>query len=180
MPVSIKVDIFKVSLDSILFISLNFILYDIQLASDGSNAFMNSLNMAMLWKCFGQNPAKWPQALSLVVLEIEVLTTTADLRKRLRFLQHIPLNSSIQLIEFELKGVVSKDIISEFNHQLSQRKRKRKDRLRHEIRRERLCMEAERIGNEERPKPKVRQKVFLFRRIIYINDNFFRVDRESF
>jgi len=125
-------------------------------AADGSNTFMSPLNMAMFWKCFGQNLSDWPQTIPLRVIEIELLTVTVDLRKRLRFLQHLPLNSSIQLMEFELKGIVSTDVISEFNYQLSERERRRSERVRMEKRRDRLQQqEAERMSHLEPAKPRV-------------------------
>jgi hypothetical protein len=130
------------------------------LAADGRNAFMNPLNMAMLWRSFGTAPATWPQLLQFRILEIECLTMTVELRKRFKFLQHVPVNTCVQLVEVELKcPLIQEEVLSYFAPQLSQRKRRRSERIRHEKRRERLQAEAERRQQPQRPQVSFNEQI---------------------
>ena len=122
-------------------------------AADGRNAFLNPLNMAMIWRSFGSTPSTWPQQIEFRILEIEYITMTPELRKRFKFLQHVPVNTCVQLIEVELKApMIPDEVLKYFAPQLNQRKRRRSERIRLEKRRERLQADAERRHQPQRPK----------------------------
>lgn len=101
--------------------------------------------MAMLWKSFGPDPMTWPQMIQFRVIDCEYITMMEDMRKRLKFLQHLPLTTNVQLVEVELKPpVVTEAVLAEFSHQLEARKKRRHQRARDERRRERKLEEEER------------------------------------
>ncbi|CAG7837727.1 unnamed protein product [Allacma fusca] len=114
-------------------------------AMKGENIFLHPINMAMLWKSFGNDPTTWPQVVQFRVIEKEYVIMMDDVRKRLKFLQHLPLTSNVQLIEVELKPpIVTEEVLAEFVHQLDSRKKRRIQRAREERRRERKLEEEER------------------------------------
>jgi hypothetical protein len=111
----------------------------------GENIFLHPINMAMLWKSFGNDPTTWPQVVQFRVIEKEYVIMMDDMRKRLKFLQHLPLTTNVQLIEVELKPpIVKEEVLAEFAHQLESRKKRRIQRAREERRRERKLEEEER------------------------------------
>lgn len=124
-------------------------------AIHGENIFLHPLNMAMLWKAFGNDPIAWPQVLQLRVIDKENVVMMDDMRKRLKFLNHLPITTGVQLVEVDLKQpIISADVEAEFSAQVEARKKKRIKRAKDEKRRERKHEEEERKRNM-RPCPQI-------------------------
>jgi len=112
--------------------------------------------MAMLWKTFGDDANQWPQMVQFKVIEKEYMSMTDGVRKRLKFLRHLPLTSSFVLIEVELKPpVVPRNVYKEFSGQLSSREKRRREKVSEERKREKKMLEDERKRRNLIPFPKV-------------------------
>lgn len=105
-------------------------------AEDGQHVYLHAMNVKMLELQFG-NLEKCPLIITGKLLEKESGSLTDDMRKRLRYLSHLPLTCNFDFAEIELTTpVISDDILSFFVEQKFAREKRRKRREKDEKKRE--------------------------------------------
>ncbi|XP_013402589.1 RING finger protein 10 [Lingula anatina] len=115
-------------------------------ASDGQNIYMNSLNIQMLVQEYG-SLENCPETITASIVDMEGIFMTEELRKRLRYLSHMPLTCEFSVAELALKSpIVSKETIKKFAGQIDHRRRMRQRKAREEHKR------AKKIQAEENKK----------------------------
>ncbi|XP_013772317.1 RING finger protein 10-like isoform X2 [Limulus polyphemus] len=112
-------------------------------ASDGQNIFLHALNVRMLIKEYG-SLENCPTTLAAKILELEGFSMDEVARKRLRYLQHLPLTCEFQVVEAELKPpVVSQETVEMFRNEIEKRQCLRNQRAWKEKKRERYLEKEE-------------------------------------
>lgn len=92
-----------------------FDLFVFYLAADGQHIYLHALNVRMLEHTYG-SLEKSPKILMGKIVEKEGGSMTEELRKRLRYLQHLPVTCQFEVAEIQLKHpVVSRETLNEFN-----------------------------------------------------------------
>lgn len=95
--------------------SKNFYYYQ---APNAQNVFLHSINSRMLQETYGFMD-KSPQAIQGKIVQIECCTMNDDLRKRLKYLQHLPVSSVFEVVEIEFDtGLVPHRVIESFKGEL--------------------------------------------------------------
>ncbi|XP_076182271.1 E3 ubiquitin-protein ligase RNF10 [Ptiloglossa arizonensis] len=123
-------------------------------ANDGQNLFLAAMNVKMLEMQYGSLENS-PHVITGKLLEKEAGSVTEDLRRRLKYLRHLPITCQFEVAEIELKPpIVSEEVLSSFQEQLASRRKHRQEREREEREREEKITEEEnkRIGRWY-PKP---------------------------
>lgn len=83
-------------------------------APNAQNVFLHSVNSRMLQEMYGCMD-KSPQKIQGKIIQIECCTMNDDLRKRLKYLQHLPVSSVFEVVEIEFdSGLVSHRVIDIF------------------------------------------------------------------
>lgn len=115
-------------------------------SDDGQHVYLHAMNVKMLELQFGSLKNS-PIIITGKLLEKESSNFTEDMRKRLRYLSHLPLTCSFDVAEIELTTpIISDDIMSFFTPQIMAREKRRKRRDKDEKKREK------KINNEENKK----------------------------
>ncbi|CAH1154025.1 unnamed protein product [Phaedon cochleariae] len=117
-------------------------------AADGQHIYLHAINARMLEHTYG-SLEHGPKTLTGAILEKEGGSMTEELRKRLRYLRHLPLTCQFEVAEIQLKSpVVDKDTLDYFQDQLDIRRKRRQHRAKEEKRREKRIEieENKRIG----------------------------------
>ncbi|XP_057213197.1 RING finger protein 10 isoform X1 [Triplophysa rosa] len=114
-------------------------------AEDGQQMFLHPVNVRCLLREYGSLENS-PQSITATVVEIDGQTVTEDIRRRHRYLSHLPLTCEFSLCELNLQPpIVSKETLDSFSDDLEKRKRLRQKKARDEKRREkRIEMEENR------------------------------------
>lgn len=115
-------------------------------SSTGAHIFLQPLDIRILKSHFGSY-ASMPSLLSIPISAYDEGSMNEDLRKRCKWLNHIPLGADVVFVEAELEGVVGKGALEPFNAAIRARKGKRKEKGRKEDR--------EKVKSEIREKEKV-------------------------
>ncbi|XP_018022475.2 uncharacterized protein LOC108678524 isoform X2 [Hyalella azteca] len=90
-------------------------------ASDGSHVYLNHLNMRMLTSEYG-GVEGCPPTIRAKILEKEYGLVDEDVRKRIKFLGHLPLCCSYELVELDLHPpLVSQETLRQFRCSLHRR-----------------------------------------------------------
>jgi len=85
-----------------------------------------------------------PKSITGRIFEKESGSMTEDLRKRLRYLQHLPVTCQFEVAEIQLKTpIVTKETLENFHDQIETRRKRRQRRARDEKRREKRIAEEE-------------------------------------
>lgn len=114
-------------------------------AADGSHIYLHPLDIRILKQEFGDY-ALFPPKLSVRVHEYEEGSVNSDLRKRFRYLGHLPLGCDVTFAEVILDGIVSEETLAGFKKELGAREDRRKQKRRHEKEEEeRQLREARRL-----------------------------------
>lgn len=106
-------------------------------AEDGQHMFLHPVNVRCLVKEYGclEN---CPEHITAEVVETEGYSMTEELRRRHRYLGHLPLTCEFSICELSLKPpVISEEILSTFSGDIEKRQRLRQRKAREEQRRER-------------------------------------------
>ncbi|XP_968231.2 E3 ubiquitin-protein ligase RNF10 [Tribolium castaneum] len=112
-------------------------------ASDGQHIYLHAINARMLEYTYGSLENS-PEILSGKILEKEGGSMTEELRKRLRYLQHLPVTCQFEVAEIQLKQpIVNKETLEHFNEQIEVRRKRRQRRAREEKRREKKIADEE-------------------------------------
>lgn len=113
-------------------------------AEDGQRIFLHALNARCLVKEYG-GLEHGPQTITAKIVEMESVFMTEELRKRLRYLSHLPLTSEFQVAELDLRPpVLSKDTLTCFADDIEYRKRLRQKKMRLEKRWSKKIQDEER------------------------------------
>lgn len=114
-------------------------------AEDGQQMFLHPVNVRCLQRQYGSLENS-PQTITANVVEIDGQTVTEDIRRRHRYLSHLPLTCEFSLCELDLQPpILSKETLDSFADDLEKRKRLRQKKVRDEKRREkRIEMEENR------------------------------------
>jgi len=106
--------------------------------SDGQHAYLHPLDIKILKKEF-DTYENFPKSIVVRVNDVEESTLTEDLRKKFKYLSHLPLSCDVTFLEVDLKGVVSNETLDTFSNELRIRQKKRNERLRREEKSKRLA-----------------------------------------
>eukprot|EP00741_Cyanophora_paradoxa_P022645 tig00021493_g21870.t1 len=117
-------------------------------AGDGQNLFLHPLCVKMLLHEYGSYAA-FPGALEGSLLELERVTMSEELRRRHKYLAHLPLAADFTLCELDLATAVSPATLRAFAGELKQRWRRRMERERAEKRRAQQA-QARAVAEKER------------------------------
>ncbi|KAJ8680100.1 hypothetical protein QAD02_015887 [Eretmocerus hayati] len=121
----------------------------------GQNVYLHAMNVKMLEMQYG-SLEKSPLVISGKLMEKEVGSFTEELRKRMRYLCHLPITSQIEIVEIDLQPpIISEDVVDHFKKQIISRKEKRERRERSERKRERKITEEENKLMGKYPTPNV-------------------------
>jgi hypothetical protein len=87
-------------------------------AADGQHIYLHALNVRMLEHCYGSLEL-CPPTLTGRIIEKESGSMTEELRRRLRYLQHLPITCQFEVAELQLKPpIVSKETLDYFQGEL--------------------------------------------------------------
>jgi hypothetical protein len=112
-------------------------------AEDGQHMYLHAANVKMLEMQYG-SLEYCPHVITGKLLEKEASICTEELRRRLRYLCHLPVTCPFELAEIELKPpLVSKKVLQAFHDQLNSRQKYREQREREERKREKKIIEEE-------------------------------------
>lgn len=110
-------------------------------APNAQNIFLHAINSKMLQLTYGSLEHS-PQTIRGKIVQIECCSMNEDLRKRLKYLQHLPVSTVFEVVELEFEpGIVSRDVIDVFKDDLLHRRKMRQRREREEIKREKAINE---------------------------------------
>ncbi|KFM75235.1 hypothetical protein X975_08140, partial [Stegodyphus mimosarum] len=104
-------------------------------AEDGQHIYLHNINVRMLLKEHGSLEYA-PPMIKAKIVEIERMSMTEVLRKRLRYLQHLPLTCEFQIVELNFSQILSKPTIALFEGEVNKRRIFRNRKARDERRRE--------------------------------------------
>ncbi|XP_029839531.3 RING finger protein 10 [Ixodes scapularis] len=112
-------------------------------AADGQAVFLHALNVRMLARDYGALEHS-PHSFTARIVEIEGASIDEEMRRRLRYLRHLPLTCEIQVVELKLEPpLVTQDTLDHFASDVEKRRRMRSKRARSEKRRDRLLAQEE-------------------------------------
>ncbi|KAM0729016.1 E3 ubiquitin-protein ligase RNF10 [Formica fusca] len=112
-------------------------------AEDGQHLYLDRLNVSMLKKQYG-SLEYCPPVIMGKLLEKQASICTANLRKKLPCLSHLPLTCLFESVEIELKPpLVSEEVLCNFHEQLNSRQKNREQKKREENKREKKIIEVE-------------------------------------
>lgn len=105
-------------------------------ADDCQQMFLHPVNVRCLLREYGSLEAS-PDTITAKVVEIVGHTVTEDIRRRHRYLAHLPLTCEFSICELALQPpIISKETLDTFADDLEKRKRLRQKKARDEKRRE--------------------------------------------
>lgn len=106
-------------------------------ASDGQHLYLHSINVRMLQAYYG-NLKHAPKTICGRILQKESFSMVEEFRKRLKYLNHLPVTCQFDVveIEFESRDILTDDIRMKFKDELLQRQKNRQRRAREEHKRE--------------------------------------------
>ncbi|XP_061622461.1 RING finger protein 10 [Phyllopteryx taeniolatus] len=105
-------------------------------AEDCQQMFLHPVNVRCLLREYGSLEAS-PDSITATVVEIEGHTVTEEIRRRHRYLSHLPLTCEFSICELSLQPpILSKETMDTFEDELEKRKRLRQKKARDEKRRE--------------------------------------------
>ncbi|KAL6754717.1 hypothetical protein V8C86DRAFT_2695001 [Haematococcus lacustris] len=96
-------------------------------AVDGQWTFLDPLCLRVLAAHWG-SPDAWPPTLSAPVLELEQLEQSEAMRRKLRWLAHLPLRGTFNLAELDLTALVPASALEPFAADLAARETRRRRR----------------------------------------------------
>ncbi|CAB3984535.1 RING finger 10, partial [Paramuricea clavata] len=108
-------------------------------AEDGQHIFLHPINARCLIKEYG-SLEHCPQTIAGNIVEMECHTQTEELRRRFRYLRHLPLTCEFVICELDLKQpVVSWGTLSYFKDDLCKRRLRRQKKAKEEARHDNKC-----------------------------------------
>lgn len=117
-------------------------------AASGQNIFLQPLDIRVLKSHYGSYESL-PDTIEVIIEGSDEGSMNEDLRKRCKWLSHLPTAVDIVFIEADLTHVVSKSSLEPFSIALKQRRTKRRDKGRKD---DRAKLKSELRELEERPR----------------------------
>ena len=112
----------------------------------GANVFLHPLDIRILLAHF-KSYALFPQRISFESHGFSSDTVNDDLKKRCKYLGHLPAGTEVIFVEADLEPIVGLDTLVAFDQPLRSRRNKRRDRTRKEDRAKLRWEKAERERN---------------------------------
>lgn len=114
-------------------------------ADDGQHLYLHSINVRMLQNMYG-SLERSPLVISGRIMQKESCSMNEDLRKRLKYLDHLPITTQFEITELNFDhSIISNEVADKFRDELQSRKKLRQRRAREEnIREKRIFMVNER------------------------------------
>lgn len=110
-------------------------------STDGQPLYLHSMNTRMLQAMYGSLD-KSPQMITGKIVHKDSSSMSEALRKRLKYLQHLPICTQFEVVEVEFKqGVISPEVLAYFKDEMNGRRKDRQKRARAERIRERQIFE---------------------------------------
>lgn len=114
-------------------------------AADGQHIYMHAINARCMVQEYG-SLMNCPDGIEATIVELESVTMTEELRKRLRYLSHLPLSAEFKVAELLLKPpIVSKETLRYFRDEIEKRRRIRQKKNREERSRSKRIQEEENL-----------------------------------
>ncbi|KAF9311730.1 hypothetical protein BG003_007068 [Podila horticola] len=135
-------------------------------AANGHHLYLQPLDIRILKHHF-ETYERFPDTITVKVLGIEETSLTEEVRKKCKYLGHLPLGCEVSFLDVALEGIVGDEGIKTFEPELRLRRTKRREK---EAREERERLEREHKMNP----PKARGDDF------FANDPFFHVDAGAY
>lgn len=111
----------------------NFYFYQ---STDGQHLYLHSINIRMLQAMYGSLD-RAPHTINGKIIQKEIRSMTEEYRKRLKYLQHLPVTCHFEIAEINLdQTIVSNAILVEFKDELDNRQKRRQKRAREEHKRD--------------------------------------------
>jgi hypothetical protein len=108
-------------------------LYYMYQSSDGQRIFMNSLNLRCLLHEYG-TVARCPSSIRAKIVAIDNMFMNEDLRKRFKYLSHLPLHSDFKIVELDLvEPILSSQTLSLFEKEIESKRFNRSKKEKEEI-----------------------------------------------
>ncbi|XP_040272434.1 RING finger protein 10 [Bufo bufo] len=105
-------------------------------AVDGQHVYLHPVNVRCLVHEYG-SLERCPETITATVVEIDGFTVTEDVRRRHRYLCHLPLTCEFSICEMSLgPPAISQETLAYFSDEVEKRKRQRQRKARDERRRE--------------------------------------------
>ena len=112
-------------------------------SSLGANVFLHPLDIRILLAHF-KSYSLFPSTLSLRSTGFDPSTINDELRKRCKYLSHLPAGTEVIFVEAELEAIVGRDGLEAFEQPLKARREKRRTRVKREDRAKSRWEKAER------------------------------------
>lgn len=112
-------------------------------SSLGANVFLSPLDSRILLAHF-QSYADCPPSITFSTTGYDSATVSDELRRRVKYLSHLPVGAEVVFVEADLSGLVSKEVLAQFDQPLKARRAKRRERVKREDRDKRRAEQAER------------------------------------
>lgn len=130
-------------------------------ASNGHHLYLQPLDIRILKQHF-ESYERFPDTITVKVLGIEETSLTEEVRKKCKYLGHLPLGCDVSFLDVELEGIVGPEGVRPFEQELRMRRSKRKEKEAKE--------ERERLQREHKLNPPKQRRDDFF-----VNDPFFQV-----
>lgn len=156
-PATPTADVGQPQLDFLIDEDSNFLLSDIDIvptlqcatsdcfyfyqATDGQPLYLHSLNTRMLQVMYG-GLDKGPTKITGRIVQKDSCSMSEDLRKRLKYLQHLPVCTQFEVVEVDFEaGTISAEVLAQFKDEMNDRRKNRQKRARAERIREKQIFE---------------------------------------
>lgn len=111
--------------------------YHFYQSTDGQPLFLHSMNTRMLQAMYGSLD-KSPHKITGKIVHKDSSSMSEDLRKRLKYLQHLPICTQFEVVEIEFQhGIIAPEVLAQFKEEVTHRRKDRQKRARAERIRER-------------------------------------------
>ncbi|WWD00448.1 hypothetical protein V866_007363 [Kwoniella sp. B9012] len=100
-------------------------------SSLGANVFLHPLDIRILLAHF-KSYSLFPPTISFTTTGYDPGTINDELRKRCKYLGHLPIGTEVIFVEADLEPIVTKEVLDQFEQPLKARRMKRKDKLKRE------------------------------------------------
>ncbi|KAF9380988.1 hypothetical protein CPC16_010051 [Podila verticillata] len=131
-------------------------------AANGHHLYLQPLDIRILKQHF-EMYEQFPDTITVKVLGIEETSLTEEVRKKCKYLGHLPLGCEVSFLDVALEGIVGDEGVKAFESELRLRRTKRREK---EAREERERLEREHKLNPPNPR----------RDDFFANDPFFHVE----
>ncbi|KAI9250603.1 hypothetical protein BY458DRAFT_536264 [Sporodiniella umbellata] len=115
---------------------------------EGQPIYLHPLDIRILKHEFGSYD-RFPHQLQVQVTNVQESTLDEDLRKKCKYLGHLPLARDVTFLEINVKSIVSTDTLQTFKNELHARTKRRKDKERREEQEKKNSENKQKIQHEK-------------------------------